>query len=236
MIRRAAGLGALPTRARSRPLRPKRMPFATCWSSAAARPAWPRRWPPAAPARASSLPTRTSLLGGRLLAERHEIDGMPCRDMGADRRGRTGRRCPTSRILPPHARCSAPTTAATIGALERVSDHLAAPPPHQPRQRLWQIVAKRAVLATGADRAAARVRRQRPARRDDGVGRAHLSQPLRASRRAGAPRSSPPATTAGARRPICSRPASRSRRSIDARTRCRHRRGDRRSARPASRS
>ncbi len=36
------------------------------------------------------------------------------------------------------------------GAVERVSDHLAAPPAHQPRQRYWKIVAKRAVLAAGA--------------------------------------------------------------------------------------
>ena len=36
------------------------------------------------------------------------------------------------------------------GAVERVSDHLAEPPPHQPRQRYWKIVARRAVLAAGA--------------------------------------------------------------------------------------
>ena len=35
-------------------------------------------------------------------------------------------------------------------ALERVNDHLAVPPPHQPRQRLWKIVARQAVIATGA--------------------------------------------------------------------------------------
>ena len=35
-------------------------------------------------------------------------------------------------------------------ALERVSDHLREPAAHQPRQRLWRIVAKRAVLAAGA--------------------------------------------------------------------------------------
>jgi len=35
-------------------------------------------------------------------------------------------------------------------ALERVADHLPVPPPHQPRQRFWKIVAKRAVLAAGA--------------------------------------------------------------------------------------
>src|SRR5262249_28993005 len=36
------------------------------------------------------------------------------------------------------------------GALQRVSDHVAVPPPHQPRQRLWRIMAKRALLAAGA--------------------------------------------------------------------------------------
>jgi methylglutamate dehydrogenase subunit C len=38
----------------------------------------------------------------------------------------------------------------TYGAVERVSDHLPEPPPYQPRQRLWRIAAKRAVLAGGA--------------------------------------------------------------------------------------
>ncbi|MFT4276445.1 MAG: sarcosine oxidase subunit alpha family protein [Rhodopseudomonas sp.] len=38
----------------------------------------------------------------------------------------------------------------TYGALERVSDHLAVPAPHQPRQRYWKIVARRSVLAGGA--------------------------------------------------------------------------------------
>jgi sarcosine oxidase subunit alpha len=38
----------------------------------------------------------------------------------------------------------------TFGALERVSDHLPVPPAHQPRQRLWKIVARRSILAAGA--------------------------------------------------------------------------------------
>ena len=38
----------------------------------------------------------------------------------------------------------------TYSALERVNDHLAEPPEHEPRQRLWRIVAKRCVLAAGA--------------------------------------------------------------------------------------
>ncbi|MFM8607265.1 MAG: sarcosine oxidase subunit alpha family protein [Hyphomicrobiales bacterium] len=36
------------------------------------------------------------------------------------------------------------------GALERVNDHVATPPAHEPRQRAYRIYAKRAVLAAGA--------------------------------------------------------------------------------------
>jgi heterotetrameric sarcosine oxidase alpha subunit len=38
----------------------------------------------------------------------------------------------------------------TYGAIERVSDHLPSPKPGTPRQRLWRLVAKKVVLATGA--------------------------------------------------------------------------------------
>ena len=38
----------------------------------------------------------------------------------------------------------------TYGAVERVSDHLPAPLPGCPRQRLWRIVARQALLASGA--------------------------------------------------------------------------------------
>ncbi|MCC6720244.1 MAG: sarcosine oxidase subunit alpha family protein [Acetobacteraceae bacterium] len=37
-----------------------------------------------------------------------------------------------------------------VGAVERVADHLAQPPPHTPRQRYWTIRARSIVLATGA--------------------------------------------------------------------------------------
>jgi sarcosine oxidase, subunit alpha len=37
-----------------------------------------------------------------------------------------------------------------IGLGERITDHLAAPPGHLPRERLWQVRARRVVLATGA--------------------------------------------------------------------------------------
>jgi heterotetrameric sarcosine oxidase alpha subunit len=38
-----------------------------------------------------------------------------------------------------------------FGAVERVNDHVPAPPPYEPRQRYWRILAKRAVLAAGAE-------------------------------------------------------------------------------------
>ena len=37
-----------------------------------------------------------------------------------------------------------------VGAIERVADHLPAPPPHTPRQRYWTIRARSIVFATGA--------------------------------------------------------------------------------------
>ena len=37
-----------------------------------------------------------------------------------------------------------------VGAIERVTDHLGAAPPHVPRQRLWKIRAQAVVVATGA--------------------------------------------------------------------------------------
>ncbi len=38
-----------------------------------------------------------------------------------------------------------------FGAVERVNDHVLEPSPYEPRQRYWRIMAKRAVLATGAE-------------------------------------------------------------------------------------
>ncbi|MDF1584835.1 sarcosine oxidase subunit alpha family protein [Marinimicrococcus flavescens] len=37
-----------------------------------------------------------------------------------------------------------------VALLERLTDHLAEPPPHLPRERLWQVRARQVVLATGA--------------------------------------------------------------------------------------
>ena len=60
-----------------------------------------------------------------------------------------------------------------IGLNERLTDHLAAPPRSQPRERLWQVRARAVVLADRRHRAAAGVSGQRSARHHAGGRRAH---------------------------------------------------------------
>lgn len=87
-------------------------------------------------------------LGGRLLAEYRIIDGL---------RGTVwAERVATELASLPEVRIFRRTSVfglydgGVYGAIERVSDHLPRPPDHQPRQRLWQIVARRAVNTMGA--------------------------------------------------------------------------------------
>jgi heterotetrameric sarcosine oxidase alpha subunit len=88
------------------------------------------------------------LLGGRLNGEQCEIDG--CAGSAWSRQAQA------ELSAMPEVRIMRRTTVfgaydgRTYGALERVSDHLPSPGAHQPRQRLWKIVAKRTVLAAGA--------------------------------------------------------------------------------------
>lgn len=95
--------------------------------------------------------------GGRLNSERYEIDGMSGSDWARQVESELAS-MPDVRILrrttvfgayDGNATAHSSGTR-TFGALERVSDHLAEPLSHQPRQRLWKIVAKRSVLAAGA--------------------------------------------------------------------------------------
>jgi heterotetrameric sarcosine oxidase alpha subunit len=98
------------------------------------------------------------LLGGRLNAERHEVDGLSgsawARQVEAELTSmadvRILRRTTVFGAYDGGAASDLTSGTRTFGALERVSDHLPVPPAHQPRQRLWRIVAKRSVLAAGA--------------------------------------------------------------------------------------
>ena len=87
-------------------------------------------------------------LGGRLLAERDEIDGRP----GAE----FARSVEDELTAMPDVRIFRRTQVfgaydgGTYGALERVADHLPTPPRGLPRQRLWHFVAKRCINAMGA--------------------------------------------------------------------------------------
>ncbi len=88
------------------------------------------------------------LTGGRLNADQREIDGMS----GAQ----WARRMTAELESMPEVRVMRRSTvfgaydSRTYGVLERVADHLPVPPPGQPRQRLWRIVARQTVLAAGA--------------------------------------------------------------------------------------
>ncbi|MBP0582053.1 sarcosine oxidase subunit alpha family protein [Labrys sp. LIt4] len=87
-------------------------------------------------------------LGGRLLSERHEVDGKSAAVFAADIEAELAS-MPEVRIFK-RTQVFGVYDTGTYGALERVSDHLPVPPAHQPRQRLWHIMAKRCVNAMGA--------------------------------------------------------------------------------------
>ena len=88
------------------------------------------------------------LLGGRLNGDRHQIEGKD----GA----LWATQIADELTALPEVRVMTRTTVFgaydgnTYGALERVADHLREPAPHQARQRVWKIVARRTVLAAGA--------------------------------------------------------------------------------------
>jgi len=87
------------------------------------------------------------LLGGRLNGERYEVDGTS----GSHWAGQVEAELSSMNEV----RILRRTTVfgaydGEFGAIERVSDHLPVPPAHLPRQRLWKIVARRAILTSGA--------------------------------------------------------------------------------------
>ena len=88
------------------------------------------------------------IAGGRLLADDREIGGVPgsawAEAIVAELRG-----LPNVQLMP-RTCVFGVYDGGVYGAVERVADHLPVPPAHQPRQRLWRIMAKRAILASGA--------------------------------------------------------------------------------------
>ncbi len=115
------------------------------------------------------------LMGGRCLAETHEIGGKPASDWAA--------RIVGELATMPNVRLMTRTTVTgaydggTYGALERVGLHLANPPKNLPRECFWRIVAKRAVLASGAhERQIAFANNDRPGVMTAGAVRAYLNR------------------------------------------------------------
>ena len=88
-------------------------------------------------------------LGGSLLSENEEIAGTSGHDWAQSAIAELGA-LPNVSLMPR-------TTAFgfydgnVFGALERVNDHVLEPSPYEPRQRYWKLMAKRAVLAAGAE-------------------------------------------------------------------------------------
>jgi heterotetrameric sarcosine oxidase alpha subunit len=89
-----------------------------------------------------------SRVGGRLLSDSGEIDGMHAADWL--------RRATDELASLPNVRTMTRTAlfgvydGGVYAALERVNDHVAVPGPHQVRQRVWRIVARCSVVAAGA--------------------------------------------------------------------------------------
>src|SRR6185437_2325378 len=88
------------------------------------------------------------MFGGRLLSERLLLDGKPAWDWL--RAVATELRGLDNVTLMPRTTIFGVYDGGTYGAVQRVADHVKVPGEHQPRQRGWHIVAKRAVLASGA--------------------------------------------------------------------------------------
>ena len=86
--------------------------------------------------------------GGRLLSEQQEIDDAPARDWVAAVVAEL-KSLDTVRLMP-RTTVFGVYDQDTYGAIERVNDHVALAPAHQPRHRGWRIMAQHAVLAAGA--------------------------------------------------------------------------------------
>jgi heterotetrameric sarcosine oxidase alpha subunit len=88
------------------------------------------------------------VLGGRAVADARFLGGQTGAGWAETVEAEL-RACPEVRIMRRTAVVGA-YDSGTFAAVERVTDHLPVSPPHQPRQRLWRIVATHAILAAGA--------------------------------------------------------------------------------------
>jgi heterotetrameric sarcosine oxidase alpha subunit len=88
------------------------------------------------------------LLGGRLLAEHHEVGEVSGVEWARGVQSELTALANVSILT--RTTAFGAYDSSTFGAVERVSDHLAVRAPGRPRQRMWKIVAKRTILATGA--------------------------------------------------------------------------------------
>ena len=86
--------------------------------------------------------------GGRLLAERVSVDEQSGAEW-ADAVMAELASLDNVRIMP-RTTVFGVYDHGVYGALEQVTDHLATPPAHLPRQRMWKLVCKRCILAAGA--------------------------------------------------------------------------------------
>jgi sarcosine oxidase subunit alpha len=114
-------------------------------------------------------------MGGRALAESHEIGDKPAADWAAA--------VVTELSEMPNVRLMTRTTVTgaydggTYGALERVGLHLANPPGELPRECFWRIVARHAILSSGAhERSIAFANNDRPGIMTAGAVRAYLNR------------------------------------------------------------
>lgn len=87
-------------------------------------------------------------LGGTTLAERRPIGDRSGHAWAAEVAGELAA-MPNVRLMP-RTTVFGSYDHGVFGAVERVNDHVAIPPEFEPRQRLWRIVSRRCVLATGA--------------------------------------------------------------------------------------
>ena len=95
------------------------------------------------------LADESSVLGGSLLNENEEIGGMSGLAWAMAAIAELGS-MPNVTLMP-RTTIFGWYDDNIFGAVERMNDHVLEPSPYEPRQRYWRIMAKRAVMATGAE-------------------------------------------------------------------------------------